>query len=259
MPLDKTTLITNIYNEEYLLPFWLNHHKNLFDHGIVIDYGSTDRSLELCKEICPTWEVRKSRNPDFGAINADIELMDLENSQDGIKMILTTTEFLFCEKPIKEVFKNYESSNISFGIKPYAPFTKKSGMYPTNLKELLNDSLTDEVLYVNLEPNRGTRQIHNYPNGNYTVGRHTTRNPSSSTNDLHLLWLGSFPFNEHIMKRKLQVKTHIPESDRKRGFSYHHFYDEQKMLDIIDHHYNNGKKLNELNPPLYNIIKNYNE
>ena len=25
----KTTLLTNIYNEEYLLPFWLNHHKDI--------------------------------------------------------------------------------------------------------------------------------------------------------------------------------------------------------------------------------------
>jgi hypothetical protein len=257
MPSDKTTLLTNIFNEEYLLPFWLNHHKKLFDHGIIIDYGSTDKSLELCKEICPTWEVRKSRNPDFGAINADRELMDLEKTQDGIKMILTTTEFLFCERPIKDVFKEYASSNVSFGVKPYAPFTKKYGMYPKTLSELFKDSFSDEVVYVNLQPNRGTRQIHNYPDGNYTVGRHTTKNPSSSINDFHLVWLGSFPHNEHIMKRKLQVKTHIPESDRIRGFSYHHFYDEQKMLEIVNHHYTNGKRLNELNMSLYTMLNNY--
>ena len=26
------TIISNVWNEEYLLPWWLNHHKDLFDH-----------------------------------------------------------------------------------------------------------------------------------------------------------------------------------------------------------------------------------
>ena len=27
----RTTLLTNVFNEEYLLPFWLEHHKKIFD------------------------------------------------------------------------------------------------------------------------------------------------------------------------------------------------------------------------------------
>jgi hypothetical protein len=40
----KTTILTNIFNEEYLLPFWLNHHKNMFDKIISIDYHSTKKN-----------------------------------------------------------------------------------------------------------------------------------------------------------------------------------------------------------------------
>ena len=47
----KKTCLIHIYNEEYLLPFWLNHHKDIFDDIIIIDYNSTDKSLEICKEI----------------------------------------------------------------------------------------------------------------------------------------------------------------------------------------------------------------
>jgi len=255
MPSDKTILITNIYNEEYLLPFWLEHHKDMFDHGVIIDYGSTDRSLEICKEICPTWEVRKSRNSDFAAWNADLELMDTESGFDGIKMVLTTTEFLFCTKPIKEIFKSYADSNISFGVKPYGAYTQMK-MYPTNLKELFTWTLRDGVVFVQQE-DRGTRQLHNFLNGHYTVGRHTTMNPSESTEDAHILWLGNFPMNQHTMLRKQNVKTHIPESDRVRGYSYHHFYDEDQMMSVILRHCQVGVNLQGLNPALYRLLEEY--
>jgi len=39
MNVNKTILLTNVFNEEYLLLFWLNHHKNMFDELIVIDYN----------------------------------------------------------------------------------------------------------------------------------------------------------------------------------------------------------------------------
>ena len=50
-------IISHILNEEYLLPFWLEHHASIFDHGIMIDSGSTDRSIELIRKMCPTWSI----------------------------------------------------------------------------------------------------------------------------------------------------------------------------------------------------------
>lgn len=88
------TIITHFYNEEYLLPWWLNHHKNLFDHGVLIDYGSTDRSVEIIKEICPTWEIVKSRNDVFDAELCDREVEDIEKNIEGWRIALTITEFL---------------------------------------------------------------------------------------------------------------------------------------------------------------------
>lgn len=246
------TVITNIYNEEYLLPFWLNHHKKFFDHGIIVDYGSTDRSIELCKAICPKWEIRKTRNLNFGAINADNELMDIEKTVEGIKIILTTTEFLFCDKPVNEVFNNL---NISLSVKSYGPYIKKN-IYPKKLSELIISLLDDSVVYIH-EKSRGTRQLHTFKHGNYTVGRHYTKNITYPTDDFHIIWLGNFPFNEYIMKRKLEVKTKIPDSDVKVGFSYHHFFSEKQMLDIIYKNCEKGIHLRELNPILYRLLKSY--
>ena len=92
--LPKVTLISNIYNEEYLLPFWCNHHKSMFDHAVIVDYGCTDKSIDIIKEICPNWEIRKSKNASFGAIEIDKEFNEIESEFEGFKIILNTTEFL---------------------------------------------------------------------------------------------------------------------------------------------------------------------
>ena len=59
---NHTTCLTNVYNERYLLPFWLNHHKKLFDDIIIIDYNSTDNSIKICKNICPNAKIINSKN-----------------------------------------------------------------------------------------------------------------------------------------------------------------------------------------------------
>ena len=64
------------------------HHTKIFDHGILINRGSTDRSVEICKLFAPHWEVRDSRFLEFDPTNTDIEVMEIERSfrlEDGIK------------------------------------------------------------------------------------------------------------------------------------------------------------------------------
>ena len=90
----RKTIITHFFNEEYLLPWWLNHHKQYFDHGILINYASTDRSVEIIKEICPDWTIIDSRNSEFDAKLADDEVSDIESTIPGWKICLNTTEFL---------------------------------------------------------------------------------------------------------------------------------------------------------------------
>ena len=78
--------IIHIYNEEYLLPFWLNHHKNIFDKIIIINYHSTDNSINICKEIIPNCEIITTRNNCFEAQLVDNEVMDIENKYEGFKI-----------------------------------------------------------------------------------------------------------------------------------------------------------------------------
>jgi len=91
----KTTIITHFWNEEALLPFWLKHHRELFDHGVLIDYHSTDSSREIIKELVPTWEVHTTRNTEFWPAPCDDEVQSYELQHPGWKLALNVTEFLF--------------------------------------------------------------------------------------------------------------------------------------------------------------------
>ena len=42
----KKIIFSHFYNEEFLLPFWLQHHKKIFDHGVLFDYDSSELSSE---------------------------------------------------------------------------------------------------------------------------------------------------------------------------------------------------------------------
>ena len=45
-------------------------HKTI-DHGILINRGSTDRSVEICKLFAPHWEIRDSKVLEFDAVLVD--------------------------------------------------------------------------------------------------------------------------------------------------------------------------------------------
>jgi len=245
----KATLLTNIFNEEYLLPFWLNHHKNMFDEIIVVDYNSTDKSIEICKSICPECKIIKTRNKYFDAEEIDKEFMDIENTIEGIKIVLNTTEFLFCENSIKDLFV-YNTEPVSYAITAVSPYSKY--LYNINNNyELFNNLFNDNIVY---HHDRGTRQIHNFLNGNYTIGRHSTNNMSFSTSNAHIVWMGYYPMNDNLMKRKLQIQQNIPQRDRERGFGYHHLFSIDTILDINDKKSNTGLSLKNINSKLYDLL-----
>jgi hypothetical protein len=248
---EKITCLIHIYNEEYLLPFWLNYHKDIFDKIIVIDYRSTDKSIEICKKICPSCDIITTRNPCFGAEIVDKEIMDIESQIQGIKIVLNVTEFLFCERSIKEIFNNSNRLQ-AYSINIYSSYYNKFS-YPTNNNELFSGLLND----VKYHSDRGVRFIHNYRHGNYTTGRHITNNPTSIANGLYIIWMGFYPMNEFLLERKLQIQNNIPLIDKQRGFGSQHLYTKEKILSVNNEKVNSGKNLKDFNLSLYNLISRY--
>ena len=191
-----------------MLPFWLAHHKTIFDHGIIIDYRSTDQSVAIVKSICPEWTIQTSRNERFEAAAVDLEVMEIERSLTGIKMALNVTEFLFVQRPLATYFDSIES-RVCFRLEALTP-----------ISSAVRDSepLSVEELFAGIEKvvpgqRMGHRFIHNYLDGQYTVGRHTSGLESRQMPDATLLWFGFYPWTDRIIQRKLQIGTQIPASD----------------------------------------------
>jgi hypothetical protein len=219
----KTTVIMHIYNEEYLLPFWLEHHKPMFDHGIIIDYGSTDSSLSIISSLCPTWDIRRSRNSVFDAKLIDSEVMDIESTVVGFKIALNVTEFLL---HTEDFMKNISQQPICFAIPMVKALSSNDNYHPTTLKEFFggieNIGITRWL--------RGThRFIHNFSNGGYGTGRHSVSMPFSYTNDACVVWVGMYPLNSRTMARKLQIKSKMSEHDKLHNFGAQHLLSELQI------------------------------
>jgi UDP-glucose 4-epimerase len=60
--------------------------------------------------------------------------------------------------------------------------------------------------------------------------------------------------NKYLMKRKLQIQQNIPQKDKDRGYSYQHFYTEDKLRDIIQQKSISGTRLITLNVSLHQML-----
>jgi hypothetical protein len=233
------TIISHIYNEEYLLPWWLKHHKDIADHGIIIDYHSTDRSLEIVKEICPDWIIITSRNEKFQADLVDAEVMDIESTIDGFKLCLNVTEFLVPKEDINILFDN-QLHNIVYRIRRAAmidndetniPLPEESlvekknfGCVSNSFEELAQ--ISDGLSLANF------RFAHNYTSGEYTLGRHSCCLPNIVDIDSLIYYYQFAPWTTEFIARKLQIKQNIPESDKAAGRGLHHFLTYEDMLSV---------------------------
>ena len=113
-PRARTILLTHMFNEEFLLPHWIAHHAPLFDMAVLVDYNSTDSSLQIIRELAPsTWRVVQSRHPQFLCKEADLELMAIERMYpDDWKIVLTVAEFLLVDDLRSYVVSHFENMSV---------------------------------------------------------------------------------------------------------------------------------------------------
>jgi hypothetical protein len=220
------TVITHFHNEEYLLPFWINHHKKIFDHGIMINYHSTDRSVEICRELCPPhWKIVNTVNDTFVALTNDLEVKYYENSLEGFKIALTVTEFLLIPASLNEINKYLINNKIDY--------LKTTGV---GMIDMFPDDLPTSNLSLIKQKHHGVirnyrhpdpsisyipdifnatcgRYYHNQPFGKYTSGRHRIL----SENVLHVADIFTLkykfsPWNRNIIDRILYQEIKVRES-----------------------------------------------
>lgn len=226
----RLTVLTHVWNEEVLLRWWLPHHRRLFDHGVVIDYGSTDRSRELVGELCPGWEVRSSRNACFDAHACDAEVMAIEQALPGWKLVLNATEQLFCED-LRAYLAEIERSGDpvqALGIESLVmidPAGRRGEPADPGQPLCLqrHHGRADRGLAT-----RQLRFLHRASDGRYEVGRHATRLVWRRDPELRILWWGWSPY-ERLRARKLQIQQRIPDSDKRAGWGWQHLVTPEEL------------------------------
>ena len=215
------TIISHFYNEEYLLPWWLEHHKKYFNHGIMINYASTDSSVSIIRQLCPDWTIINSRNEFFDAKLIDEEVMDIESKVLGWKTCLNTTEFLVGDFSLLNNTPNQEITVPCFIMVDIEP-----EVLPSYDKPLIEQKYYG-IHYHGRDPlARRPRLIHNKIRVDYPLGRHY---PDFITDKLKVLWYGWSPFNKRTLDRKLQIQNRIPDTDKARGFGSQHIANEEKL------------------------------
>ncbi|SEN04234.1 glycosyltransferase family 2 protein [Paenibacillus sp. OV219] len=239
------TVLCHYYNESYMLQWWLKHHYTLFDHGIMIDYGSTDRSNALIRTLAPMWEIRKSRNKDFDLVGCDQEVMEIEREIHGWKMVLNTTEFL-CVQDKAAFVKQLDHMGLSIyrttGITMLDPL---GNCYP---EPDANVALFRQRHHgiIQLETFHRDRFIHRHPDGAYEIGRHRSAHLLGQDiylKDAYTLHFQFSPWNEEMIKRKLFIQSRIPQKYRETGLGWQHYVDRRGLEEMYRERSMNTKDL----------------
>jgi hypothetical protein len=227
----KKTLLCHFYNEEWMLPWFLNHHKQIFDHGVMIDYHSTDRSREIIQEICPTWEIVTSRNLDFRADTIDTEVNDIEREIEGWKICLNVTEQLIGDYSILDDTPRQL-------LVPSVFFVDCDRQRTVTHDRPLYEQKFDGFMFSDNQQNfleRRSRSLHNIPvydpaestQACMAPGRHWN---TYNTDKLVTFYYGWCPFDNGQWSRKLQIQTQIPLIDRQLNRGFHHITNKETLI-----------------------------
>lgn len=226
------SVICHFYNEEYLLPWWLKHHKKYFDYGLMINYKSTDRSVEIINEICPDWQVVDSVNSEFSASDVDSEVMYYEDQIPGWKIALNVTEFLVGKYSLLDKDEGNKEIYI-----PSFYFVDENDKTIVDRKKPLHEQLFNGIDFLDDPMLRKLRCLHNHQI-NYPIGRHFLNFDEISDNFI-IFNYGFSPMNDQLISRKLQIQHRISQGDKIRNWgAEHHDYNrgltEEKLYDILN-------------------------
>lgn len=230
-------VISHFYNEEYLLPWWLAHHVDLFDVGILINHGSTDRSVEIAREFAPHWRIVNSRLTQFDAALTDLEVSNYEWELPPCwKIALNITEFVLPTKPLSEIESELtEQGRVGCACSGFVVVDDAPERAPTYERPLVLQKhwgLDDNAVQnPDLRASLGLPRIigrnrfyHSNSTGLYTVGRHSSSHPDYAyrSRDLLIFHYKFAPWTEEGIRRKTHHRNKMAPADIARGWGAHH-------------------------------------
>ena len=234
-PRRLVVLIAHFFSEEVLLPFWIRHHASMFDLAILIDYNSTDRSLEIIRREAPqSWRVVSSRNNQFAAIKVDEEVMDYEKLYPTAwKISLNIPEFLV-HPNLRSMLSEPENAGDVMALcfrsiimtgNDSIPFQRFTSLLKQRSQYVYNAASADELHGVTSY----SRFIHRYQYAQYSNGRHSILNSVWKWAPIGFIAKYQYTPWPEILQRKLQIRTRIPADDFIVGRGVQHNTDASQL------------------------------
>lgn len=220
----------------------------MFDRAIIIDYASTDGTVEVLKKYAPsTWRVVSSRNSEFNAEECDREVMEFEKSLLGWKIALNATEFLVFPE-MRNVLKNLKArSKNAVRISGYAMVDPSDLHHEAlDIEESLwskyHFGVPEHEIGLTYPPSEASkivgRLMHSNTTGQYSIGRHAWHKDDGELprSVASILWYGFSPWSPQLVSRKTQIRSRVPKKDLLAGRGTHH-YDRIDLIDKLRHKY----------------------
>ncbi|CAJ1379854.1 unnamed protein product [Effrenium voratum] len=225
----KTVLVTHARNEDMLMPFFIIQHAPMFDEAFLIDFESTDRTVQLVADYAPAcWRVvNSSQGQVFDAEVLDQQVSQIESwyPNDWV-MALTVTEFLIFPNMRARLFRRQLEDPSPTILKHQALFMQGyDGVPLRHFRSLLKQRhvWVKSTWFYNRVMHRQTTN-HIYGPGRHEYNFHgrgkDTATRLVNTEGFIAKWHWT-PWPESA-ERIVHVGATIPKSDvdRKRGFQH---------------------------------------
>ncbi len=226
------TVLTHFRNDERMLRWWLNHHVPRFDHGILIDHGSTDGSLDACRDLAPHWTLIRSPLHEFAAIDYDFEIMKEEEKREGWKICLTVSEFLAGPDPRSIVSRAERDGAHCLRTRGVWMVDRQPEVDPDPGLSLLSQKpfgFVEEGWRLSYAHKKRTktrfhsRVLHRYAHGAYSPGRHSTfRHVDGDIADAFTCWFSYSPWSPWFIERKVGFGATVSSADMRQRLGVHH-------------------------------------
>lgn len=242
----KIHLYTILYNEEDLLPFFINHYKQFVTKFFFYDNFSTDSSIEIIKNSGVDYEIRQYESNDkqddlvFTKIKNQ-SWKDSKNQNVDYVIVCDMDEFLYHDN-ISEFLKDKKKKGITL-FKP-----EGYNMYSDTFPEFNPDVQITEQVKNGCRFDMMDKQVIFSPDDlleiNFGMGCHTcnpTGHVSLHVHDgLKLLHYKGLSL-DYLLFKVHRSKSRIPDENRKRGIGRHYFYEDQEVINAFNEYLQKSK------------------
>jgi hypothetical protein len=271
-------LISHIRNEEYMLQWWIPHHLQKFDEVVIINYGSTDNTVDMIREMAPHWHIVDAWDEKFDCFRCDEQIFSLEQQiqqqyPGTFTIALTITEFLVGntkfldretgrhEKYILACQMCDRDEEMYVEPDPNIPLIKQRTFgYPEFYDETVkNDQqIYEQPIWKNFETGeyhvgwfsdlkvspRYQRCIRNGAYSTYDIGRHYWR--ENIERRLKIACYYYSPITKKMIERKCRVQDNLNQQNIDDKFAYQHVgLTEETILRRMKHIRSFGRDLRE--------------